>query len=100
MITRIVLGTLAVILLSACGGTDADVVDSKKSEAATSGASSSGDGAQKARLLESGFGQADQYAWVMALVKNESDHAGQTVTVNFNVKDTDGHLLASGSQVA
>lgn len=33
-------------------------------------------------------------------MQNESDRAGQTVTVNFNVKDASGQLIASGSQVA
>jgi hypothetical protein len=100
VIKRMVLGTLAAAVLTACGGTDPDVVDSQTSKAAPSEAASSEAAKPQGTILESGFGQSDEYAWVTALVQNESDRAGQTVTVNFNVKDASGQLIASGSQVA
>ncbi|MFI5734966.1 hypothetical protein ACIA49_32940 [Kribbella sp. NPDC051587] len=51
------------------------------------------------QIVESGFGQSGQYVWVTALVKNMSDHGGQTVTVNFNLLDKAGKILKSESQV-
>ncbi|MCW2772833.1 MAG: hypothetical protein JWN91_1159 [Nocardioides sp.] len=51
-------------------------------------------------LVDSGFGAQYGYAWTIARVQNDDDHAGQTVTVNFNLLDDAGELLASGSQVS
>jgi hypothetical protein len=51
-------------------------------------------------LVDSGFGAEYGYAWTIARVQNDDDHAGQTVTVNFNLLDESGELLASGSQVS
>jgi hypothetical protein len=51
-------------------------------------------------LVDSGFGAQHGYAWTIARVQNDDDHAGQTVTVNFNLLDESGELLASGSQVS
>lgn len=51
-------------------------------------------------LVDSGFGTQYGYAWTIARVQNDDDHAGQTVTVNFNLLDESGELLASGSQVS
>lgn len=51
-------------------------------------------------LVDSGFGAQYGYAWTIARVQNNGDHAGQTVTVNFNLLDESGELLASGSQVS
>lgn len=50
-------------------------------------------------LLDSGFGQSGEYVWVTSLVKNTSPDVGQFVTVQFNVLDAKGKLLASESQV-
>ncbi|MET7672634.1 hypothetical protein [Micromonospora luteifusca] len=50
-------------------------------------------------LLETGFGQRDIYVSLIAIVQNTSDKVGQTVTVQFNVKDANGELLASESQI-
>lgn len=50
-------------------------------------------------ILETGFGQSDDYAWVTALVRNNTDEAGQTVTVSFNALNTAGDVVATGSQV-
>lgn len=51
-------------------------------------------------LVDSGFGAQYGYAWTIARVKNDDDHAGQTVTVNFNLLDESGEQVASGSQVS
>lgn len=51
-------------------------------------------------LVDSGFGAQYGYAWTIARVQNDDDHGGQTVTVNFNLLDESGELLASGSQVS
>lgn len=97
----VVLGAFAALVLTACSGTDPDVVDSQASNAdASETASPDSAAAPQGTVIESGFGQSNEYAWVMALVKNQSDHAGQTVTVNFNLKDSSGQLIASGSQVS
>jgi hypothetical protein len=91
--------------LSGCGADDdADVTDSSTSGANDDSSESVGgseeDASEQGTIVESGFGQVGQYAWVTALVRNESDHGGQTVTVNFNLLDKSGELVASGSQVA
>ncbi len=51
-------------------------------------------------LVDSGFGVQYGYAWMIARVQNDDDHAGQTVTVNFNLQDEAGALIASGSQMS
>jgi hypothetical protein len=51
-------------------------------------------------LIDSGFGSQYGYAWTIARVQNDDDHSGQTVTVNFNLRDKSGVLVASGSQVS
>ncbi|HWI42687.1 MAG TPA: hypothetical protein VNS81_03655 [Nocardioides sp.] len=66
--------------------------------AATSGPTSPA--AEPWALVDSGFGAAHGYAWTIARVMNHADHGGQTVTVNFNLRDESGALLASGSQVS
>jgi hypothetical protein len=50
-------------------------------------------------IKESGFGKQDEYVWVTALVHNDSDVVGQTVTVHFNGMDADGEIVASTNQV-
>ncbi len=50
-------------------------------------------------LVKAGFGQEREYAWASAIVHNNTDQVGQTVTVNFNVLDAAGEILASQSQV-
>jgi hypothetical protein len=51
-------------------------------------------------LVDSGFGAAHGYAWAIARIQNRAEHGGQTVTVNFNLRDESGALVASGSQVS
>ena len=50
-------------------------------------------------LKASGFGQADEYVWATAVVHNNSDYVGQTVTVKLNVLDAAGEILSTESQV-
>lgn len=55
---------------------------------------------QSARLLKTGFGQSGEYAWVTSLVENQSEgNIGQFVTVQFNLLDSAGEILASTDQV-
>jgi hypothetical protein len=41
-------------------------------------------------IVKSGFGQEGDYAWVTSVVRNDSDEAGQTLTVQYNLKDAGG----------
>lgn len=51
-----------------------------------------------AEIVEEGFGQEGEYAWVTALVRNVG-HVGEFATVQFNLYDDAGTLIASGEQV-
>lgn len=70
-----------------------DVVDEQGSSSGASSSSDSQPAAKQGRLMESGFGQNAEQVGLAAIVKNVSDHTGQTVNISFNVKDTDGELL-------
>ncbi|MEP9382472.1 hypothetical protein [Nocardioides sp. KR10-350] len=98
---KYVAATAAVVAgLSGCGGSEtSDVTETQTSTASPSEDNSSAT-TEQGTIIQSGFGQQDQYAWVMALVQNNADHAGQTVIVNFNLKDDTGKLVGSGSQTA
>src|SRR4051812_46894795 len=61
--------------------------------------SGSSDAKSSGKLLASGFGQEGPYLWVTALVKNTSQDVGQFVTVQFNVLNQAGDIIASQSQV-
>lgn len=53
-----------------------------------------------AKLLKTGFGQHEEYAWVTSLVQNQSDaNIGRFVTVQFNLYDKSGELIQSTEQV-
>ena len=54
-----------------------------------------------AKLVKTGIGGNKGYAWVAAaLVTNASeDNVGRFVTVNFNLLDNDGELVATQNQV-
>lgn len=83
--------------LSSCGS-DSDSVDQNSSGSGNNGSSTKSD-KSKAAIVESGFGQQDEFAWVTAVVENKSDHGGQTVTVTYNLKNATGKVVATGSQV-
>jgi hypothetical protein len=53
-----------------------------------------------AKLVKTGIGGNKEYAWVAAIVTNASaDNVGMFVTVNFNLLDKDGELVATQDQV-
>lgn len=82
--------------LSACGP-EADKTDN---DTASAGSEPAEKDEAKGAIVESGFGQQREYAYAVALVHNDSDRGGQTVTVSFNLKDAAGSIIASGSQVS
>ena len=85
----------AVLALTGCGGgTDQPGGGSPAPSATMSSAPK-----ELGTITASGFGQADEYVWVTAVVHNNSDYVGQSVTVNFNVLDANGEILGTESQV-
>ncbi len=87
--------TAAVLALTGCGGGGDQASSRSPSPSATVGSAPKELGTLKA----SGFGQADEYVWATAVVHNNSDYVGQTVTVSFNVLDAAGEILSTESQV-
>ncbi|WP_422734586.1 hypothetical protein ACN26Y_09095 [Micromonospora sp. WMMD558] len=87
---------LSVLFLGACA--EPDKVEQGSADGA-SGAPAAGDAKPGGSLLATGFGQRDIYVALVAMVENTSDKVGQTVTVQFNIKDAAGELLKSESQV-
>lgn len=87
-----------VLLAAACGG-DPDVVESTTSGASSSSESAEPEGEQ-GQLVDAGFGQDGEYAMVGALVKNTSDEAGQSVTVQWNLLDRAGDVISTTTQVS
>jgi hypothetical protein len=106
---RILAAVPLLLALAACGsssGNDPDVVEqgAKASAAATSDSTESETAAAEepdgsGQLLESGFGQSDQYAVAMVLAKNTADHGGQMVTVTVNFLDAAGTIITTANQV-
>jgi hypothetical protein len=95
-----------VFLLFGCAGqpSGSDQQTSEPREPVSSEGSTGGNEdqsqAKSARLLKTGFGQSGEYAWVTSLVENQAeDNVGQFVTVQFNLLDSDGEILASTEQV-
>jgi hypothetical protein len=95
-----------VLMLFGCAGkpSGSDQQTSEPREPASSGASAGGNednsAGKSARLLKTGFGQSQEYAWVTSLVENQSEgNIGQFVTVQFNLLGADGEILASTDQV-
>ncbi|RLK24742.1 hypothetical protein DER29_2674 [Micromonospora sp. M71_S20] len=85
------------LFLAACGGSDK--VEQDSSTGGTNRPAAGAEEKPSGSLLKTGFGQRDVYVSLIAIVQNTSDKVGQTVTVQFNVKDANGELLASESQV-
>jgi hypothetical protein len=88
--------------LAACGGASDKVEQGSSNGGAkpsTSKATKTNDAKAAGSLLEVGFGQRGIYVRAVAIVQNTSDKVGQTVTVQFNVKDAVGEILKSESQV-
>lgn len=87
--------TAAVLALTGCGGGG----DQPGSASTSPSATVSNAPSELGTLKASGFGQADEYVWATAVVHNNSDYVGQTVTVSFNVLDAAGEILGTESQV-
>jgi hypothetical protein len=96
-----------VLFLFGCAGepSASDQQTSEPRDPTSIGGSASGNeddnnSGKSARLLKTGFGQSGEYAWVTSLVENQSEgNIGQFVTVQFNLLDSDGEILASTDQV-
>ena len=93
-------------LLAGCGSgssSSSDTSNAAASPASTTSASSSSSSSSTTgppgKLLDAGFGQDGDYAWVTSLVKNTTGDVGHFVTVQFNVLDKAGNIIASDSQV-
>jgi len=54
---------------------------------------------QGVSLVALGFGQAEKYVAPIAIVKNNTQDVGQFVTVNFNLLDKSGTVIASTDQI-
>ncbi len=93
-VVTIVVGA-TVLVLGGCGGAN----DTAKSSSSLSAAVSSGAPRELGTLKATGFGQADEYVWAAAVVHNNSNYVGQTVTVSFNVLDAGGKILATQAQI-
>jgi len=89
---------VAALALVGCGtADDKDVVEKAGPKSGRSGDAESP--AEQGQLLEYGFGQEGQYVQAVAVVKNASDHGGQTVTVSVNFLDAAGTTITTESQV-
>lgn len=96
IILRVTVPFMLMFAVTACGA-DPDVVDQDSSK--KSGGKSDQLAKDQGAIIESGFGQVDEYVYPAALVKNKSDHVGQTVTVSFNIKDDKGEVIKTETQV-
>ncbi len=85
-------------ILAACGG-DPDVVEQNTSTKGESSEKTTQKPEDQGALVSSGFGQDGEYVGLAAVVQNKSEHAGQTVTVSFNLLDSDGEVIKTESQV-
>ncbi|KQY58897.1 hypothetical protein ASD11_04520 [Aeromicrobium sp. Root495] len=96
---RIALLAVTLTALSACGG-EPDVVEKQTSSESKSEKTKQPE-KEQGTLIASGFGQNKDrdYVGLAAVVKNNSDHAGQTVTVSFNLKNAAGEVINTESQV-
>jgi hypothetical protein len=90
----------SVLSLAACGEPDkVEQGSSNGGDSTSPRATETSDAKAGGSLLEVGFGQRGIYVRAVAIVQNTSDRVGQTVTVQFNVKDAAGELIKSESQV-
>ncbi|WP_322920367.1 hypothetical protein [Nocardioides renjunii] len=99
--TRLGLTTLAtatLMLLTACGESDSS--DSRTDSAAgsaTLGEEPSGSSAGSVEVVETGFGQRDEYVQGIAVVT--AGPVGEFVTVSMNFLDASGQVVATEEQV-
>ena len=86
-LASLVASLLALSVLAGCGGDDSEDPAPRSTGPETQG-----------RIVQSGFGQREQFVWVTALVENDSDHGGQTATVAFKVLDADGAVIGRATE--
>jgi len=91
----LIAATAAVLALAGCAGGDEPAGDAAPSPSATASSAPK----ELGTITASGFGQAGEYVWATAVVHNNSDYVGQSVTVSFNVLDANGEILGTESQV-
>ncbi|WP_207085104.1 hypothetical protein [Nocardioides sp. S5] len=92
------LATSALLLLTACGGSDSS--DSRTDSAtgsAASGDETSDSSAGSVEVVETGFGQRDEYVQGIAVVT--AGPVGEFVTVSMNFLDESGQVVATEEQV-
>lgn len=87
---------------AACSSTDR-APDPDRVESAPGASAGSADPTEspssQGEIVEYGVGQSDQYAAGMVVVKNLSDHGGQTVTASANFLDAKGDIITTETQV-
>jgi hypothetical protein len=94
---RLVVVLLAIVgLLAACSAPTSVPSVRPRSSA---GASQSANSGPLGTLMATGFGQQGIYVWMTAIVRNNTPQVGQTVTVNFLVRDATGRRLAMRTEV-
>jgi hypothetical protein len=88
---------LVAVAVAGCGSSESTT---KQTSTGAAGAPAEADMASNTRhtVEKSGFGADGEYAWVAALVRNDSDKSGATVVANFNLLDQAGQIITSGSQ--
>lgn len=82
------------------GASSAAVTPSAAATPSPTASAQASDAQPAAKLVKAGFGQRDQYVWVTSIVQAVGDDAvGKFITVQFNVLDRSGKILASIDQV-
>lgn len=94
----------AAVLIAACSTPQTATEDTGEgqqvAERATAESEKPAKESGKATLKKAGFGRDGDYGWVSAIVTNSSsENVGKFVTVQFNLLDSKGDLVASQEQV-
>src|SRR5215207_5905344 len=94
---RTLFNLFVAVAVAGCGSSQSTT---KHSSTGAAGSPAEADTATNTRhtVEKSGFGTDGEYAWVAALVRNDSDKSGATVVANFNLVDEAGQIITSGSQ--
>ena len=102
--SALVAAACSALLLGGCSAKQTVTEDTGEGQqvggdSATPGAEKAGN-EPKAKLVKAGFGKDGDYGYASAIVTNSSpDNVGMFVTVQFNLLDSKGDLVASDSQV-
>lgn len=97
---RIITAVVAAFVLTACSAAQTLTEDTVTEDTTDNTSEKKDSKAGEAKLLKAGFGRDGDYGFVSSLVKNTSaDLVGTFVTVQFNLLDAGGELVASESQV-